>query len=79
MHLGTLVRLTREAKGFTLREVEKRCGLSNALISQIESGWVDDLSLRNAAKLGSVLGISLKKMAATDALKKTRRTKMRQL
>ena len=79
MSLGQLIRLTREANGLTLRALETQCGLSNALISQIETGWIDDISLRNAAKLADALGITLKQMAATRAIKKTRSAKMRAL
>lgn len=73
MTLGRLIRLTREALGLTLRDVEQRSGLSNALISQLETGWVDDISLRNAAKLGESLGLSLAQMAQTRPRKVNRR------
>lgn len=79
MTLGKLISLTRQAQGLSLRAVEAKCGLSNAAISQIETGWRDDLSLRNAAKLGKALGLTLDQMAATSALKKTRSAKMRAL
>ncbi len=79
MRLGKLIRLTRQAKGLSLRALEAQCGLSNALISQIETGWIDDLSLRNSARLAEALGLTLEEMAATSAITKTRSSKMRAL
>lgn len=79
MTLAKLIRLTRQARGLTLRALEAQCGLSNAMISQLETGWIDDLSLRNATRLGKALGLSLEEMAATRAATKTRKAKMRAL
>jgi transcriptional regulator with XRE-family HTH domain len=73
MTLGQLICLTREAIGLTLRDVERLSGLSNAFIGQLETGWVDDISLRNAVKLGKALGLSLEQMAATNPRKGSRR------
>ena len=80
MTLGQLICLTREAVGLTLRDVERLSGLSNAFIGQLETGWVDDISLRNAVKLGKALGLSLEQMAKTNPRKASRRAlKMRKL
>lgn len=38
MKTGQFLALCREIKGLSLREVEKRTGVSNAALSQIETG-----------------------------------------
>ena len=42
--LGELLRKTREMKGESLRDVEKVTDISNAYLSQIESGKIDEPS-----------------------------------
>jgi len=42
--LGELLRKTRELKGESLRDVEKATDVSNAYLSQIESGKIDEPS-----------------------------------
>jgi transcriptional regulator with XRE-family HTH domain len=80
MTLGALIRLTREAQGLTLRALEKSSGVSNALISQVETGWVHDLSLHKAYKVAKALGLSLEDMAKTTLRRKSRRAvKVRKL
>jgi transcriptional regulator with XRE-family HTH domain len=78
MTLGALIRLTREARGLTLRALEESSGVSNALISQVETGWVADISLKKAYKLSKALGISLEDMAKTKP-GQSRAAKMRKL
>lgn len=39
--LGTLLRETRLARGWSLREVERRTGIDNAHLSQIETGHIE--------------------------------------
>lgn len=66
MKLGELINLSRELKKLTLRELEKRSGVSNSLISQIESGHVKDPGFRTVCKLAGVLGVSLKRLSETE-------------
>jgi transcriptional regulator with XRE-family HTH domain len=66
MKLGELISLSRELRGFSLRELEKRCGVSNALLSQIETGHVKEPGFRTIAKIADALGLSLKRLAGTD-------------
>lgn len=66
MKLGELIGLSRELKGWTLRELEKRSGVSNALISQIESGHVRQPGFQTVAKIAKALGLSLNRLAKTD-------------
>lgn len=65
MKLGELLSLSRELKKLTLRELEKKTGVSNAVISQIETGRVKDPGFRTVCKLASALGISLKRLSET--------------
>lgn len=66
MKLGELISLSRELKKMTLRELEGRAGVSNALISQIETGKVKDPGFRTVCKLASALGVSLKRLSETS-------------
>lgn len=49
--IGDLMRLHRQNKGFTLRDAEKISGVSNAYISQVETGHVKKPSLDFIVKL----------------------------
>jgi len=64
MEAGELLALCRELKGLTLRDVEKATGLSNAFISQIETGKVG-IGFVNAVKLCDFYGITLERLADT--------------
>jgi transcriptional regulator with XRE-family HTH domain len=66
MKLGELISLSRELKGWTLRDLETRCGVSNALISQIETGKVKDPGFRTVVKIAASLGLALDRLAAAD-------------
>jgi transcriptional regulator with XRE-family HTH domain len=65
MKLGELFALARELKGWTLRDLEKASGVSNALISQIERGQVKDPGLSTCVRVADALGLSIERVAAT--------------
>lgn len=65
MRLGELIAIARECKGWTLRDLERAAGVSNALISQIETGKVKDPGFSVAVRLADALGISIERAAAT--------------
>lgn len=65
MRLGELVAIAREIKGLSLRELESASGVSNALISQIETGKVRDPGFSNVVRLCDALGISIERAAVT--------------
>lgn len=65
MKFGELIAIGRECKGWTLRDMERETGISNALISQIEGGHVKDCGFRTAITLLDALGISLERAAKT--------------
>jgi transcriptional regulator with XRE-family HTH domain len=55
--LGELIAARRKERGWSLRKLEGLSGISNALISQIETGHVKDPGFRTAVKLCDALGI----------------------
>jgi transcriptional regulator with XRE-family HTH domain len=63
MRLGFLIRLSRELRGWTLRELEERSGISNALISQIETGRISDPSWHRVVKIARALHLKLDRCA----------------
>lgn len=65
MNLGELIAVARECKGWTLRDLEKASGVSNPLISQIETGKVRDPGFTTVVRLMDALGLSLERAAAT--------------
>lgn len=69
MKLGELIAIGRECKGWTLRDLERETSISNALISQIETGKVKDPGFSTVVRLVEALGISMERAAATASLK----------
>lgn len=66
MKLGELIQVARELKGWSIRELEKRTGISNALISQIETGHIKSPSWRNVVKIAKALNLKLERLAACE-------------
>lgn len=63
MHLGELLKLAREIKGMTIRQLEKETGVSNALISQIETRHVKEPSFTNVVRICEALNLPLQRAA----------------
>jgi transcriptional regulator with XRE-family HTH domain len=61
--IAKLIALARELKGWTLRDLEKETKISNALISQIETGHVKDPGFHTVMALCAALGISGERIA----------------
>lgn len=55
---GGYLRALREAKNMTLRDVEKLADVSNAYLSQLESGKVKQPSPLTLHKLSEIYGVS---------------------
>lgn len=55
--VGNYFKALREAKGLTLREVEKQTDVSNAYLSQVEKGKVKQPSPLMLHKLAEVYGV----------------------
>lgn len=70
MRLGELIAIGRECKGWTLRDLERESGVSNALISQIETGKVKDPGFSIVVRLCEALGVSIGRAAETASLKR---------
>lgn len=66
MRVGELIAIARECKGLTLRELEKRTGISNTLLNQIETGHIKSPSWKNVVKIAKALGLKLDRLASCD-------------
>jgi transcriptional regulator with XRE-family HTH domain len=66
MRIGELIGVARECKGWSLRELEKRTGIANALLSQIETGHIKSPSWRNVVKIAKALNLKLDRLAACE-------------
>src|SRR5215469_1692606 len=63
--LGQLLRLARELRGWSLRELDKRSGVPHAAISQIETGHIKEPSFRLIVKLTRALNLPLQRLINT--------------
>jgi transcriptional regulator with XRE-family HTH domain len=69
MKFGELIAIGRECKGWTLRDFERESGISNALISQIETGKIENPGFTTVIRLIDTLGITLERAADTVRVK----------
>jgi transcriptional regulator with XRE-family HTH domain len=60
--LATLIRDARESKGLSLSEAAKRIGIAKMHLWQIEVGRATNPTLKVAAGIRRVLGVSAKKL-----------------
>lgn len=58
IQLGEFIQKAREAKGYSIRQVERETGISNAYLGQIEKGQVQEPSPSKLLKLSECLGVS---------------------
>jgi transcriptional regulator with XRE-family HTH domain len=65
MTLAETLRLARDRKNLTLRQLSELSGVHNALISQMETGHVKEPSFRNVVKIARALNLSLSRFADT--------------
>lgn len=70
MLIGELLKLGREIKGISLRELEKECGISNALLSQIETGHIKTPSFVNVVRICEALNIPVERAAEIVSLRR---------
>jgi transcriptional regulator with XRE-family HTH domain len=66
MQLGDLIAVSRIRKGWTLRELSRRSGISNGLLSQMETGHIKQPSWRNVVRVAKALGVKLDVLAKCD-------------
>jgi transcriptional regulator with XRE-family HTH domain len=65
MTLGGMLALSREIKGMSLRHLASVTGISDGLLSQIETGHVKNPSFSNVVKVSRALGVKLDRLAET--------------
>ena len=63
MRVGELLKMAREISGKTIRDLERETGISNALISQIETGHIKSSSFVNVVKIARALNLKLDTLA----------------
>lgn len=63
MKLGQILKMAREISGKSLRDLERETGLSNALLSQIETGHIKSTSFHNVVVIARVLNVKLDTLA----------------
>lgn len=63
--LGEWLAVARELKGWTIRDLEKRCRVSNAVISQIETGHIKEPGFHKVVRIARALGLDLNRIAET--------------
>jgi transcriptional regulator with XRE-family HTH domain len=63
VRLGEILAIARELRNMTLRDLEAECGVSNALISQIETGKVKDPGFSTVVRIAHALGLSVERCA----------------
>ena len=66
MKLNQLLAEGRARKKITLRALEAKIGISNAVISQIETGYIVEPSFRNVVKIAKALEIPMSKLFDTE-------------
>lgn len=69
MRIGELIGLAREIKGWSQRDLERETGISNPLISQIETGQVKDPSFTKVVRLCEALGVPIERAADCVSLR----------
>lgn len=64
--LAEMIAIARDCKGMSLRQLESATGISNALLSQMETGKVKEPSWRNVVKIARALDIKLDRLAKCE-------------
>ena len=62
--IGLYLKSLRDTRNFSLREIERKTGVSNAVLSQIESGQVKRPSPETLLKLSGLYGIPYEDLMA---------------
>ena len=63
LKLGEILGLARDLRGLTLRDLQEESGVSNALISQIETGKVKDPGFSTVVRLALALDVPIERCA----------------
>ncbi len=70
MKLGELLKLAREIKGMTWRQLEKETGISNALLSQMETGHIKAPGFTNVVRVCEALNMPVERAPEIVSLKR---------
>jgi transcriptional regulator with XRE-family HTH domain len=62
--LGDMLARRRGKLGLTLREMERRSGLSNPYLCQVETGKTGNPTILNAVAISHAYGIAMRKIIA---------------
>lgn len=62
--IGLYLKSLRDTRNFSLREIERKTGVSNAVLSQIESGQVKRPSPETLLKLSGLFGVPYEDLMA---------------
>jgi transcriptional regulator with XRE-family HTH domain len=68
--IGQRLAFARETLGYSLREVEQKTGISNPLLSQMETGKIKEPSFRNIALLCELYGLPIEDIAGVFGVRK---------
>ena len=66
MTLGKMLSTARERKGWSLRELSSRTGVSYSLICRLEGGKFHDASFKKIVRLGKALEIPISRLAEAE-------------
>lgn len=66
MRLGQFIRLARERKGLSLRDLEKITRIKNPTLCCIETGTSKNPRWRNVVKIAKALNLKLNRLAECD-------------
>lgn len=61
-----MISFARQLKGMTLRQLEAKTGITNAALSQMETGHIKDPGFKNVVKIALALNIPLKRLADAE-------------
>lgn len=71
--LPELLQIAREIKGWSLRDLERETGISNALLSQMERGDIKSPSFTNVVRVCEALGLPIERAAETVSLRQLKK------
>ena len=66
MKLNEVIREARRARSVSLRELERRTGIDNGLLSMIETGRVAEPSFRKVVKIARALRIGIGRLVKAE-------------
>ncbi len=65
-NISRLVRAQRKKLGLTIEQLAEQAGVSVSLLSRVERGDVDNISIKKLTEIGDALGLTLADFFAAD-------------